>query len=278
MTLYRHGSSSASVFDRKSARLLIACLIVAVLHAPLLVLRPVDNTILATVLENRKPKVVALRPGTSKSCTFFEKELYRWAEVADCSKNYLLDLKEGYLQFITMSAPRPPVFFPKIKIVPISIPDFVFPQTVVSCTELSLEDSILQNWPLNNTLPFIKDSKVVWENGVFWQLYHKGGLKNPPVLSSEEIKQLQEGLSLSDIKDTTILEVILQPGLSVPRVIIRQTCGVVLLDSAAVRALRKTIEEQLRQLNITNPHTSENSFSLRKSFLFEVDWRFAPQK
>ena len=254
--------------ERSLWRYLMAAVVLAVLHLPFLFGEmPVAET--ETPPETQLPEVVSL-PLPSRESGDGLAGFYGWLKLADPAQWYFPDDALGF------AAANRPASRPAEPALPSYLPpkyllaDYVIEERRLHTPALSVQERSAALWrPLAGDLrsePVAPSSFPQPNRSQVWRLADGRMLADPPVLDAEGLKALQEpavrekldggpgdGGLLACGDGCTWLEACFgdvpdalldaspaerrsrQP---MPRIVVRQSCGVPALDSAALRALR----------------------------------------
>jgi hypothetical protein len=135
------------------------------------------------------------------------------------------------------------------------------PETVIALQALTPEGESPEKYlrrDLHEYTPEYRGLAEKKRNGEpVWRLGGGIQLKTPPVLDSGVHAELEK--SRAAITGVTLVEIQPYPGLSAPRVVLRESCGVPALDRAALRALRRFLHER-------------QAGNLGASVFIETDW------
>ncbi|GEM_PF-6121783 len=240
--------------------------ILVILHLPIVLMHQDETT---AISEEAHGQLFAIVNEDTEGISASEKSLWQWIHLTEPSQWYY-PTPEGFSRFNRRPTgkddPLPPPYLPGYTQPARNLPALKFPPSVISAA-----------LPPMNGQDFLKLGVFIadtpepgsepQEQLARWRRIGGGTLQNPPDLG-EDKKLLQD----EDIRKSllsqgckpTILEVNFRPGIPLPRILVRDTCGVDALDMAARRALRNALYS--RHLN---DQPCEKPFAL----FFEVDWR-----
>ncbi len=221
--------------EHKWRRLFLAVLVVVLLHLPFLLLKPGSEEP-APVQPQRRLAAIA-QPEAARTPS--EKALWRWIEFSDPSQWYF-PTAQGFSRYNVFAAlPGPEL--PHFTLSPAPLPEVPLAESrlegnlppvdergFLALKSVSLPEPVL---PERGELPFPAPR---------WRILGGGVLANPPEFPEEVWKLRQESWKKKELSGLipTVMEVEFLPGLSVPRLLLRSSCGVPALDRAALDALR----------------------------------------
>ena len=189
---------------------------------------------------------------------------WEWIELTEPSQ-WFYPTKEGFSQFnrvVPLPWPVLEGYVPR----PVLLPEQTFPESRLVASLPRIEEQNFLDLAADIAEP-AQDTREIQVIAPRWRRVGGHSLQNPPQLTAQEQTFLKEPAILAKLSDAcqpTRLEVQFRPGFSLPRIVLRESCGATELDQAAMRALR----ENLRQLG-----ANELAFPRVSSVLLEVDWR-----
>lgn len=228
-------SGSRREGEHKWRRLFLAILVVLLLHLPFLLLKPGSEE--AAPAQPQRRLAAIAQPEAAHTSS--EKALWRWIEFSDPSQWYF-PTAQGFSRYNVFAALPGPAL-PHFTLSPAAVPEVPLVESrleghlppldergflALECA--SLPDPVL---PERGELPFPAPR---------WRILGGGVLANPPEFPDEVSKLVQESWEKKEISGLipTVMEVEFLPGFSVPRLLLRSSCGVAALDRAALDALR----------------------------------------
>ncbi len=238
--------------EHKWRRLFLAVLVVLLLHLPFLLLPRGE--------EKRSSSPPAYRLAAisrpENVATSQEMEIWKWIEMAEPSQWYY-PTGEGFSRFNRRSPlpwPQAPSFaLTPLPLSPLSLPDHRLAPALPPPDDLALLPALPAVAPL---VPVREDSPLD-PLPPQWRREGGGVLKTPPPLSPETLallekpeirqrlwQQQENGLGESLPRPATVMELQFLPGFSMPRVLLRRSCGVPELDQEALHALRTVLRRQ----------------------------------
>ena len=201
----------------------------------------------------------------------WEKELRAWCFLADPSLFTLPDEERGFSSVRetehTLPMTEPPVFQPALKLAE----ERPFPQILLAPGLPPFDREISEKWtyarpPLPEVPPTVR-----LPQGVFWRFTDGTRLTDLPAPDNAEArKTTSEGGAPTA---STLLEISFAS--SLPRVLVRRSCGNRLLDQMAVRELRKAVLKREEVALQNGPAVSWFPAAGQRS-AFEVEWRLLP--
>ena len=221
--------------EHKWRRLFLAIFVVVLLHLPLLLLKPGSEE--AAPTQPQRSLAAIAQPEEARTPS--EKAFWRWIEYSDPSQWYF-PTAQGFSRYNVFGAlPGPEL--PHFALSPAEPPK-------VSLSESRLEGHLP---PLDERdflglkcaslpEPVAPETDPLAFLAPRWRILGGGVLANPPEFSAETLKLRQESWQKKELSGflPTVMEVEFLPGLSVPRLLLRSSCGVAALDRAALDALR----------------------------------------
>lgn len=232
-------------------------MVVALLHLPLLLLKHDDSKI---ALEQEHKTLGAVpsegTPGNER--------LWQIILLTEPSQ-WFYPTKDGFSRF-NRKDPLPEPVLPPFEFRRILLPQTVFEESHLICGELPADDGDFLKLPIfTNTPP--KEEKAVPMMLSRWRRVGGGTLlpESAPQIPQEVIETLksQGSEKMSGLFSPTRIEVQYRPGFSMPRLLLRDTCGNPDLDQCALNALRKALHENGADLK---------TYSRLTDCLLEVDW------
>ncbi len=189
---------------------------------------------------------------------------WEWIELTEPSQ-WFYPTKEGFSQFnrvVPLPWPVLEGYVPR----PVLLPEQAFPESRLVASLPRMEEQNFLDLAADIAEP-AQDTREIQAVAPRWRRVGGHSLQNPPQLTAQEQTFLKNPAILAKLSDAcqpTRLEIQFRPGFSLPRIVLRESCGATELDQAAMRALR----ENLRQLG-----ANELAFPRVSSVLLEVDWR-----
>ncbi|MGN0866267.1 MAG: hypothetical protein ACI4SG_01130 [Oligosphaeraceae bacterium] len=258
--------------DHKWRRLFLAILVVVLLHLPFLLLPRGEEA----RSSSPSPCRLAAISCPEQVVTSQEKALWQWIDMTEPSQWYY-PTGEGFSRFNRRSPlpwPVAPSFrLTPLELVPLSPPSHRLSPVLPPPDDLALLPALPPVAPL---VPAGEDSPLA-SLPPQWRREGGGVLTAPPSLSPDALSLLEKPeirqrlwqhresvLGETLPRPATVLELQFLPGFSMPRVLLRRSCGVPELDRDALRALRSVLRQQ------TGPRLWEGAPASR--FSLAVEW------
>ena len=262
--------SMRHLLDSPWLRMITAVCVLLLLHLPFSLLTIQCKTTFQEKPGIHLPAVVSLPPATASGLSEFERDLYAWAEIADPRQMLLPNLQHGFSSFGNPSLPQTVPQFPSWLLEPFFWPRKGFPESSLAVKSKTLPQLIREQWKQSNDIFLLPFEKMDLPEGVFWRL--SGSLRQiRDIVMPAEFSALSSNQSEVDkVSDTTVLEISSLPPLPYPRVTLRKSCGNVLFDQLAIRAVKDHFLTCYRQKGeVSSPEPQKNS----RNWLLEADWR-----
>jgi hypothetical protein len=257
------------MLDSPWLRVLIAVCVFLLLHLPFSLLTIQSEASFQEKPGIHLPAVVSLPPATTGELSEFERDLYAWAEIADPRQMLLPNLQHGFSSFGNPGLMRQEPSLPVWSLEPFFWPRKDFPESSLAVKSKTLPELIRQQWNQNTDVFLLPFGKTGLPDGVFWRLAGTQREIRDIVMPEEFFALAGNSSEVDKISDMTVLEVSSLATLPYPRVILRKSCGSVLFDQLAIRALKEHFLACHRQKGRAAPTPLKDG----KSWLLEVDWR-----
>lgn len=236
--------------EHKWRRLFLAILVVALLHLPFLLLKQG----MEKHQEEQAPSRLAAIARPENLTTSQEEALWQWIRMLDPSQWYY-PTEEGFSRF-NRRAPLPWPEAPRFSLSPQAPSPLSLPENRLELRLPPPDDSVLLPAP-----PALEPLVAEWKPTPFpplppqWRRLGGGVLESPPSLSPESLALLEDpeirrrlwdrqGALGGVAEPATVMELQFLPGFSMPRVLLRASCGIDELDQAALKALRGFLRRQ----------------------------------
>ncbi len=258
--------------DHKWRRLFLAILVVLLLHLPFLLLPRGEET--RSALSSPSRLAAISRP--DKVVTPQEKALWQWIAMMEPSQWYY-PTGEGFSRF-NRRAPLPWPEAPAFLLTPRALSPLALSSHRLSPVLPPPDDlALLPVLPsVSPLVPSGEDSPLPLLPPQ-WRREGGGVWTSPPSLSSEALALLEkpeirqrlwehrEGILGETLpRPSTVMELQFLPGFSMPRLLLRRSCGVPELDQDALHALRSLLRRQ------SGPRLWEGAPAAR--FSLAVEW------
>lgn len=251
-------SASPAKGARKSLRIFVAVLVVVLLHLPLLLLKPGSTQ--ATALQEHKTLAALPSQGTGGA-----EALWKYISMTEPSQ-WFYPTKDGFSRFNQKkAAPLPEL--PVYAFQSILLPPEQFDESHLVPGELPEDDGDFLRLPVYTSAPPQKE-KAIPMVLARWRRVGGGTLlpESAPKVSAESVDMLKKNGSLNFNGNSVLptrLEVQYRPGFSMPRILLRESCGNTALDQCAISALREALHSN---------GADAKSFSRLMDCMLEVDW------
>lgn len=259
---------SAGWWEGGKARFLLALLIVAVLHLPFLFV-PFPEEPERPAMKGPALKLVSL-PAASSAAQLEEmpasgRELYEWLELANPVQWYFPDAEHGFSQYNRPEKEYSTPAWQEFALAASPLERYLFKQLKLSVPAPSLSELFRNNYhPFRmQEQPRLSVAPAL-PHAVVWRRAGGNPLKESPVLDAATLRSWDEPATRAAIVACTRFKVHFSSELALPRVVLRQSCGVPALDEGAARALRGYIGSRYRSALPAGNSAVE----------LEVDWFF----
>lgn len=241
----------------KTLRVLLAVLVVLLLHLPLLLLKPGASQTIAP----QEHKTLAALPSKG---TEGAESLWQFISMIEPSQ-WFYPTADGFSRFNKKKA-LPPPELPTYAFQKVLLPAVTFDESHLALGELPAEDTDFLKLPVFTSLPPKKEGTIPMVLAR-WRRVGGGTLlpEHAPKVTAESIEMLKNrgSLNFNGNPSPTRMEVQYRPGFSMPRILLRDSCGNAALDQCAINALREALHAN---------GADSKQFQRLTDCLLEVDW------
>lgn len=236
--------------------------ILAILHVPIFWMRQEKPT---SAIEESQGELFAIVTGTEKGKSSAESSLWQWIHMVEPSQWYY-PTTDGFSRLNQRKAIPGPILRGYVQPTN-TLPPLEFPSSHLEATLPPMNGQDFLTLPV-----FIAETPIPGNlepdpQPPRWRRIGGNTLAESPKFTAEELSLLQDPEIQATLTQTclpTTLEVNFRPGMPLPRILIRESCGVHELDMAALRAMRKAL--YLRGV-------SDLPCEKDLVFFYSVDWR-----